>query len=718
MNSSGHGVEQGFALSVTRRAVLSVSALVLAASVALGVVFSGGSARSAIAASGPLAGVTGNIARFRDLTGQDSQVDQAFLSWGQGVSFGSPFAALLPTLAPIPLVHLGTVGRDGREAITPGGIAAGQGDSYLIALNEAIAGWGKGIYVRPLAEMNNPGNLYAGYNKDGTPRDVAHSPATYRKAFARIYLILHGGSAGAIDAKLRALGLPPLGGGDLAVNPFPRLRVVWSPLAGGLPRASGNAPAMYYPGAAFVDVDGGDIYDEGLTDNAPWTDLEALYRLALSHRKPFSVPEWGLIGVDDPAFVEHMCSFLGASGATEMQAFTQGKPGSVVDIASKPKSSAAYRQCLTPLAGPVPGWAAGVEAKVIALSLTANPASGPSPLSVQLAIVARLSVPIEHWQLFFGDGAQVEGDGPPPASAKHAYAQDGDYQATLVVYSSPPFKLEAARFLATAAVTAGTGARPLVGFKWAPAGGRTPLAVSFQIDLNLPGAVSGWEIVLGDGFTLKGAGRPPHFTGHTYKTAGSYRAILIVDGSPNGRFVTFADITVSGGTVQPPASATRTGTVLVSGKPFTGGTIPYGSKVDVTKGTLTLRTDTGTLTVYGAGVPAAFLLLRGTDSGKPIVELRLTGGNFQVCGKSGRKIFAAGAKKPPKTVRRLWSKGKGRFRTRGRYAAAVVRGTWWLTADRCDGTLVTVKQGTVRVSDLRRHRTVSVRAGRSYLAKP
>jgi PKD repeat protein len=703
-------------VSTTRRAALTVLTLALAAAVALGVVSSSrGNARSAVAASGPLPGVTGNPARFRSLTGQDSQVVQAFLSWGQGASFGSPFGALFRTLAPIPMIHLGTVGRDGREAITPGAIAAGRGDAYLIALSEAIAEWGKGIYVRPMAEMNNPGNVYSGYGADGKPRDAAHSPSSYRRAFARISLILHGGSAKAIDAKLRELGLPPLDGSDLTANPFPRLRVLWSPLAGGTPRVSGNAPAMYYPGAAYVDVDGGDIYDEALTDTAPWSDLEALYRLALSHRKPFSVPEWGLLSVDDPAFITHMCSFLQASHATEMQAYFNGNPGSRPDLASKPKSRAVYRQCLTPLAGPVPGWAAGVEAKLIALTLTPSPASGLSPLAAQFGIVAKLSVPILHWQLFFGDGAQAEGAGPPPASVKHSYAQDGDYQATLVVYSSAPFTPEAARFLATADVTAGVGAAPVVSFKAAPTGGRAPLAVSFQTDLNLPGAVSSWEIVLGDGFTRNGTGAPPHFVGHTYATAGSYRVILIVDVSRNARYVVYTDV-IATSSQPPPASATRTGTVLVNGKPFTGGTIPYGSKVDVTKGTVTLKTDTGTLAVYGAGVPAAFVLVRGTDRGKPVVELRLTGGNFNVCGK--RKSSVSGAKKPPKTVRRLWSKGKGQFRTRGRYAAAVVRGTWWLTADRCDGTLVTVKQGTVQVSDLPHRKTVSVRAGRSYLAKP
>ena len=69
-------------------------------------------------------------------------------------------------------------------------------------------------------------------------------------------------------------------------------------------------------------------------------------------------------------------------------------------------------------------------------------------------------------------------------------------------------------------------------------------------------------------------------------------------------------------------------------------------------------------------------------------------------------------------VRQLWGNGKGRFRTRGRYAAATVRGTYWLTVDRCDGTLTQVRQGIVQVSDFRLKKQVTVRAGKSYLAKP
>jgi hypothetical protein len=50
-------------------------------------------------------------------------------------------------------------------------------------------------------------------------------------------------------------------------------------------------------------------------------------------------------------------------------------------------------------------------------------------------------------------------------------------------------------------------------------------------------------------------------------------------------------------------------------------------------------------------------------------------------------------------------------------ASSPVRGTRWLTEDRCDGTLTRVASGAVAVFDRSRHKTVIVRAGRSYLAR-
>ncbi len=88
----------------------------------------------------------------------------------------------------------------------------------------------------------------------------------------------------------------------------------------------------------------------------------------------------------------------------------------------------------------------------------------------------------------------------------------------------------------------------------------------------------------------------------------------------------------------------------------------------------------------------------------------------------GASAAATSAKKkkkrgPKSTLGKLWGNGKGKFRTTGKYSSATVRGTIWLTRDRCDGTLTTVRRGSVRVFDRKRKKTVIVRARHSYLAR-
>jgi hypothetical protein len=166
-----------------------------------------------------------------------------------------------------------------------------------------------------------------------------------------------------------------------------------------------------------------------------------------------------------------------------------------------------------------------------------------------------------------------------------------------------------------------------------------------------------------------------------------------------------------------PPTATTTGAVTVDGRPFTSGTIRFGAVVDVTAGAAVLKNATGTLTVTGAdGLPAAFVLRRGTDRGKPILELQLAKGDFSVCPK--RTTSGVARLSAAKVVRQLWADGHGSFRTRGKYASATVRGTRWLTADRCDGTSTRVVRGVVEVRDFPKNKLVTVRPGGSYLAAP
>jgi hypothetical protein len=118
-------------------------------------------------------------------------------------------------------------------------------------------------------------------------------------------------------------------------------------------------------------------------------------------------------------------------------------------------------------------------------------------------------------------------------------------------------------------------------------------------------------------------------------------------------------------------------------------------------------------------VPSRFILVNGLRKpGKPI-RIRLTGGNFAKCTTTGRspQVHYATGKKKRKPVRRLWGFGKGRYETTGNYASATVIGTFWLIADYCDGTLITVREGTVRVKDRVTGKTVVVRSGHGYFAK-
>lgn len=145
-----------------------------------------------------------------------------------------------------------------------------------------------------------------------------------------------------------------------------------------------------------------------------------------------------------------------------------------------------------------------------------------------------------------------------------------------------------------------------------------------------------------------------------------------------------------------------------------GEEIPVGSDVDTTRGSTNLTS----IDAFGAEQTALFYDGRFQvlqHDGAGLVILRLEGGNFRDCGGSAPE--GSGAATSAASGRHLWGSGKGQFRTEGNYGSATVRGTIWLTEDRCGGTLVKVRRGVVAVRDFRADRTVSVPAGKSYLAR-
>jgi VCBS repeat-containing protein len=141
--------------------------------------------------------------------------------------------------------------------------------------------------------------------------------------------------------------------------------------------------------------------------------------------------------------------------------------------------------------------------------------------------------------------------------------------------------------------------------------------------------------------------------------------------------------------------------------------VPVGSQFDATKGRVELTAArAGGITDTSQFYDGTFQVSQPTPTA--IAELRLVLGDFSVCSLPS---FAA-ADKNRRRVRRLWGSGKGKFRTRGRYSSATVRGTIWRTEDRCDGTLTHVQEGSITVRDFGRKRDIVVRAGKSYLAEP
>ena len=259
---------------------------------------------------------------------------------------------MLDRMGPIPMFHIGTKGRDKKDAITPRGIASGQGDSFLIALNQGISEHGGRVYGRLMAEANHCERNYAAFTCDGASRGPQYAPVAHADAFARFSAILHGGTRAAINAKLSARGLPRYAGPDLPVNAPESLRLIWNPLGGARPSSAANAVDRYYPGDAAVDLVGNDMYGTDAGWSGPQN--EALYAFARRHHKPYSLPEWGVEGRDSPNFVKYICDFLQAKPAIELAAYYEAKAGSEWDLGPMPLSRKQYRRCITPLGAPAP----------------------------------------------------------------------------------------------------------------------------------------------------------------------------------------------------------------------------------------------------------------------------------------------------------------------------------------------------------------------------
>ncbi len=170
-----------------------------------------------------------------------------------------------------------------------------------------------------------------------------------------------------------------------------------------------------------------------------------------------------------------------------------------------------------------------------------------------------------------------------------------------------------------------------------------------------------------------------------------------------------------------------TGRVLIrlpgtaSPRPLEGaGDIPMGSWIDASEGAIALSTATDgsghtqTATVWGGEFRVAQAT---TPPGLTTFALRAPANCARQPGRHAVRASLA-AHSPGRGASVLWAKDDhGHFSTRGQNSVATVRGTYWETVERCDGTLTFVRRGAVSVRDLHLHRTVLVGSGHRYLAE-
>ena len=117
--------------------------------------------------------------------------------------------------------------------------------------------------------------------------------------------------------------------------------------------------------------------------------------------------------------------------------------------------------------------------------------------------------------------------------------------------------------------------------------------------------------------------------------------------------------------------------------------VRMGAVLDAKNGRVRVRTDAGAGRPLNDGVfwQGAFNLSQARRAGG-LTQLTLVGSSFRGC--------AGGARASRVVRRRLWGNAHGNFRSHGHNGSGTVRGTEWLTEDRCDGTLTAVRRGTVR----------------------
>jgi hypothetical protein len=322
-------------------------------------------------------------------------------------------------------------------------------------------------------------------------------------------------------------------------------------------------------------------------------------------------------------------------------------------------------------------------------------------------------------------------------------AQDGpDANSAPVVAADPAGHVHAAWALGSTAVDTAVFDPVPPALSTVTANPLSPLAgAATQLDVSATDTWSGpptihWDF--GDGQGADGASPV-----HAFSAAGLFNPRATATDAAGNTAASSASVQVGQAAGRPRPIAGQTvdlepvsGAVLVK-VPGSNRFVPLvaptqvrnGSIIDARKGRVRITIDNGrggldTAEFYG-GI-FKFTQPKVKPGQTWFANLYLYGGGFKGCPTAPRnpKVATVSGRRATKqqaqgkSVRRLWGSGDGAFRTVGRFSSATVRGTTWLTDDRCNGTLTRVTAGKVGVRDFVLSKTIVVKRGRSYFAAP
>jgi hypothetical protein len=296
-----------------------------------------------------------DVKLFQQQVGDHPAVLEDFYHWDTPLTSGALDRWRASQTRGILSLSTGPGGEPGQ--ISPGQIARGLGDEYMVELSQSIAESGQVVYIRLMPEMNGSWNRYSAYSANGHARNANHSTKVFRAAWRRFSIIVRGGSVKSINKRLLALKMPRLTVAKSSIDPVyrplgtpstlgdPKVALIWNPQTISSPNIAGNQPQDYWPGKKYVDWVGADIYSKYATPGV----RTALSKFYAGHRGvPFMIGEYSPWDNDvNGSFVRWLFRWAKQHDRTRMLVYYRSVYAlSPFDIANFAKARAALRDIL------------------------------------------------------------------------------------------------------------------------------------------------------------------------------------------------------------------------------------------------------------------------------------------------------------------------------------------------------------------------------------